>query len=92
MIISLQRPAQGKKAGISRQTSTTNPLNAEELFLSSRALQMQSLGADTSLRGLDIFCIDRDSSGSDPVFNRVVTLKDTWAKVEKAITKGKTNK
>jgi glutaminyl-tRNA synthetase len=27
------------------------------------------------------FCIDRDSSPGKPVFNRTVTLKDTWAKI-----------
>lgn len=30
------------------------------------------------------FCIDRDSTKEKPVFNRTVTLRDTWAKVEKA--------
>ncbi|RJQ14672.1 MAG: glutamine--tRNA ligase/YqeY domain fusion protein [Nitrospiraceae bacterium] len=29
------------------------------------------------------FCVDPDSSGGKPVFNRTVTLKDTWAKVRK---------
>jgi len=30
------------------------------------------------------FCVDPDSSKDKLVFNRVVTLKDTWAKIEKA--------
>jgi len=30
------------------------------------------------------FCVDRDSSEKKLVFNRTVTLKDTWAKIEKA--------
>ncbi len=30
------------------------------------------------------FCVDPDSSGERLVFNRTVTLKDTWAKIEKA--------
>ncbi|MBA3071830.1 MAG: glutamine--tRNA ligase, partial [Nitrospirae bacterium] len=30
------------------------------------------------------FCVDRDSTKEKPVFNRTVTLKDTWAKIEKA--------
>jgi glutaminyl-tRNA synthetase len=30
------------------------------------------------------FCVDPDSSGSRLVFNRTVTLKDTWAKIEKS--------
>jgi len=30
------------------------------------------------------FCMDRDSTKEKPVFNRTVTLRDTWAKIEKA--------
>jgi glutaminyl-tRNA synthetase len=30
------------------------------------------------------FCVDPDSSNGKLVFNRTVTLKDTWAKIEKA--------
>src|SRR5665213_3626598 len=32
---------------------------------------------------LGYFCVDRDSTPQNPVFNRTVTLKDTWAKIEK---------
>jgi len=31
------------------------------------------------------FCADPDSSEGHPVFNRTVTLRDTWAKIEKTI-------
>jgi glutaminyl-tRNA synthetase len=30
---------------------------------------------------LGYFCVDPDSRGGTPVFNRTVTLKDTWAKI-----------
>ena len=30
------------------------------------------------------FCVDSDSSERHPVFNRTVTLKDTWARVQKS--------
>ena len=30
------------------------------------------------------FCVDRDSSKESLVFNRTATLRDTWAKIEKA--------
>jgi glutaminyl-tRNA synthetase len=30
------------------------------------------------------FCVDPDSTPAKPVFNRTVTLKDTWAKIEKS--------
>ena len=28
------------------------------------------------------FCVDRDSEAGAPVFNRTITLKDTWARIE----------
>jgi glutaminyl-tRNA synthetase len=33
---------------------------------------------------LGYFCVDPDSTGKQLVFNRTVTLKDSWAKLEKA--------
>jgi glutaminyl-tRNA synthetase len=32
---------------------------------------------------LGYFCVDRESRPGAPVFNRTVTLRDTWAKIEK---------
>ena len=34
------------------------------------------------------FCVDRDSLPGAPVFNRTITLKDTWAKIEQKSQKG----
>lgn len=31
---------------------------------------------------LGYFCLDKDSTDGKPVFNRIVTLKDSWAKIE----------
>src|SRR5207253_4760870 len=31
---------------------------------------------------LGYFCVDRDSAPGKPVFNRTVTLRDAWAKIE----------
>ncbi len=36
------------------------------------------------LERLGYFCVDRDSTAERPVLNRTSTLKDTWAKIEKA--------
>jgi len=30
------------------------------------------------------FCVDPDSTGDKPVFNRTVSLRDTWAKIQKS--------
>lgn len=35
------------------------------------------------------FCVDKDSSPGNLVFNRIVTLRDTWAKIEKALQNSK---
>jgi glutaminyl-tRNA synthetase len=37
---------------------------------------------------LGYFCVDKDSTPERPVFNRIVTLRDTWAKIEKSQKKG----
>ena len=34
------------------------------------------------------FCVDPDSTGEKPVFNRAVSLRDTWAKIEKKMKEG----
>jgi len=33
---------------------------------------------------LGYFCVDPDSTAGRPIFNRTVTLRDTWAKIQKA--------
>src|SRR5262249_61766476 len=38
---------------------------------------------------LGYFCVDSDSRPGALVFNRAVTLRDTWAKIEKAQQKKK---
>ncbi len=40
-------------------------------------------GSTFQFERLGYFCVDADSSTGRPVFNRTVTLKDTWAKIEK---------
>ncbi len=40
-------------------------------------------GASLQFERLGYFCADPDSSEAAPVFNRTVTLRDTWAKIAK---------
>jgi glutaminyl-tRNA synthetase len=39
-------------------------------------------GARVQFERLGYFCVDPDSTPERPVFNRTVTLKDSWAKIE----------
>ena len=49
-------------------------------LLSGEAVQFERLG---------YFCPDeQDSSPQEPVFNRIVTLRDSWAKIEKQAMRG----
>jgi glutaminyl-tRNA synthetase len=47
------------------------------------ALKAVKAGTTVQLERLGYFCMDPDSTGTHPKFNRAVTLRDTWAKIEK---------
>jgi glutaminyl-tRNA synthetase len=48
------------------------------------ALAGTAPGSRFQFERLGYFCVDPDSDGKRQVFNRTVTLRDTWAKLEKA--------
>ncbi len=47
------------------------------------SLENQPPGSRFQFERQGYFCVDPDSTADKPVFNRTVTLKDTWAKVQK---------
>ena len=47
------------------------------------SLKNAPAGSRYQFERLGYFCVDLDSTPGEPVFNRTVALKDTWAKVEK---------
>jgi len=81
-----------------------NPENVPEgqhftVNLNPDSRQMVQCLVEPSLRGATpgslyqfertgYFCVDRDSTPQKPVFNRTVTLRDSWAKIEKAMKEG----
>ncbi|MCJ7753537.1 MAG: hypothetical protein MUP13_03125, partial [Thermoanaerobaculales bacterium] len=40
------------------------------------------VGATVQFERLGYFCVDRETTADRPVFNRTITLRDTWAKVQ----------
>lgn len=53
------------------------------------SLREASPGRQFQFERLGYFCVDcRDSGPGKLVFNRIVPLKDSWAKIEKAMAKG----
>ena len=47
------------------------------------ALAEVPLGETVQFERLGYFCADKDSSAEEKVFNRTVTLRDTWAKIQR---------
>jgi glutaminyl-tRNA synthetase len=39
-------------------------------------------GTRVQFERLGYFCVDEDTTPGRPVFNRTVTLRDTWARVQ----------
>jgi len=65
--------------------SNLNPNSLESLTKCKLEPMLKSakLGDRFQFERLGYFCVDsKDSSPENPVFNRIVTLKDTWAKIE----------
>ena len=70
-----------------RPTEET-PLNPSSLQVLTGALLEPGLGAAQpgdrfQFERVGYFCMDPDSKPGAPVFNRTVTLRDAWAKIEK---------
>ena len=42
------------------------------------------VGTTVQFERLGYFCVDADSAPNAPVFNRTITLKDSWAKIERS--------
>jgi glutaminyl-tRNA synthetase len=71
--------------------SNVNP-NSLEVLTSCRvepSLAGAAPGNRYQLERLGYFCVDPDSSSGNLVLNRTVTLRDTWAKIEKKMKKNK---
>jgi len=66
--------------------SNLNPNSLE--VLTSCKVEPQLAGVEAGFRSqferLGYFCADRSTAPGRPVFNRTVTLRDAWAKIEKA--------
>lgn len=49
-------------------------------------------GTKLQFERLGYFCVDNDSTAENPVFNRTVTLRDEWARIQKQQQKASTKK
>src|SRR4051794_3175621 len=66
-------------------TANLNPKSLEIIQDAKLEPSLANVEPGTRLQfeRLGYFCVDGDSKPGNPVFNRTVALKDTWAKIEK---------
>ncbi|MDP3089345.1 MAG: glutamine--tRNA ligase/YqeY domain fusion protein [Nitrospira sp.] len=66
-------------------TQSLNPQSLERLTgcLVEPSLKQAAIGARYQFERTGYFCVDPDTSASSLVFNRTVSLKDAWSKIEK---------
>ena len=70
-------------------TSNLNPNSLEVVpcYVEPSVIGSQ-VGARYQFERLGYFCVDRESTPERLCFNRTATLRDSWAKIEKAMKKG----
>ncbi|GAG59041.1 unnamed protein product, partial [marine sediment metagenome] len=70
--------------------SNINPQSLEKIsgFIESD-LEGIPIGSQYQFERQGYFCVDPDSSSESMVFNRSVSLRDSWAKIEASIQKAK---
>ncbi len=71
-------------------TANLNPASLEVIdpCYVEPSLAGATTGTRVQFERLGYFCVDRDSTADRLVFNRTVTLRDTWAKIEQKRTPG----
>jgi glutaminyl-tRNA synthetase len=57
-------------------------ITSEKCYL-EKNLKDAKIGDRYQFERLGYFCLDKDSTKDKPVFNRIVSLRDTWAKISK---------
>jgi glutaminyl-tRNA synthetase len=86
------RPVPGEESGDFKTDLNPSSLEVLKNCYVEPGLANAAPGGRYQFERLGYFCVDPDSGPEDLVFNRIVTLKDTWAKVEKTIKKNEASK
>jgi glutaminyl-tRNA synthetase len=76
------RPDPGAEGDLLDDLSPDSETVLAECYLEPAAA-LTPVGATVQFERLGYFCADPDSTPDRPVFDRTVTLKDTWAKLQK---------
>ena len=78
------KPVPGEESGDFKADLNPKSLELLKSCFVEPCLAYAKTGDRFQFERMGYFCVDRDSTKEKPVFNRTVTLRDTWAKIEKA--------
>ena len=78
-----ENPAEETEGGDFTANLNPNSLEALKGCKLEPALAGAAVGSRYQFERLGYFCVDTDSTPQNPVFNRTLPLRDTWAKIEK---------
>jgi len=78
------KPSPGEESNDFKTDINSKSLELLKLCYVELCLANAKTGDRFQFERMGYFCVDRDSTKEKPVFNRTVTLRDTWAKIEKA--------
>jgi glutaminyl-tRNA synthetase len=79
----MDRPMEFAPGGSFLDNLSENSLEVVGGAWGEKALASIGTGEVVQFERLGYFCADPDSSPGKPIFNRTVTLRDSWAKIEK---------
>lgn len=82
-LFGVERPMEVPVGGSFLDNLSENSIEVVSNALGEPAVAGIKPGQCVQFERLGYFCADPDSSAGKPVFNRTVTLRDTWAKIEK---------
>jgi len=83
-LFTVPEPESGKEAVDYKAVLNPNSLTVMKNCLVEQSLKSPAVGSRYQFERLGYFCVDAgDSPHKRLLFNRTVTLKDTWAKIEK---------
>ena len=82
-LFNAENPMAAAESGDIGDTVNPNSLNVRHNCFVESTVRGAEPGSRYQFERLGYFCVDPDSSDERPVFNRTITLRDSWARMQK---------
>ena len=82
-LFNAENPMEAAEGGDIGETLNPNSLEVRRSCFVESTVRGAEPGAQFQFERLGYFCVDPDSTSEELVFNRTITLRDTWARMQK---------